>query len=166
MRIATILATSLIGALPLGMGCAQNRPPPADDIPFYPGERRGDVTLYRDMQFEDIPIPEYYTLLRTASHSFQSSRFRTGVFHYEGPVDWREAIAFFRTQAPASGWEFADYESGQDFRLMRFRKGPEQLLVVVRALHDGSRAEIQLDNIEHNDLLLKGRLATGGRGAP
>ncbi|MDR0362395.1 MAG: hypothetical protein LBJ46_06910 [Planctomycetota bacterium] len=153
------LAAALL-SLALAAGCPQ---PHYEDepaqVPFYPGERQGDVTLYRDLQFEDIPVPAQYVIIGDRSHSFQGSRFRTGVFHYDGPVDWREAVVFYRTQMPLSSWESVATESGPDFRLMRFRKGPEQLIAVVRDLGNGwSRAELQLDNVAKNDLLLRGEL--------
>ncbi|MDR1612808.1 MAG: hypothetical protein LBT97_08490 [Planctomycetota bacterium] len=149
-------------ALLLGAGC---REPYADggnrEVPFHPGERQGDVTLYRDLQFEDLPVPAEYTIVGDKSHSFQGSRFRTGVFHYAGPLDWRSAIDFYRSQTPLSSWELVNSESGSGFRLMRYRKGPEQLIVVIRDLGGGwSRGELQLDNVERNDLLLRGRLKT------
>lgn len=158
-RIRGLAAILILAAC---AGCQQ--PMYEDDrqeVPFYPGERQGDVTLYRDLQFEDIPVPAEYVIIGDRSHSFQGSRFRTGVFHYDGPIDWREAIIFYTRQLPLSSWEAVGSESGSGFRLMRFRKGPEQLIVVVRDLGGGwSRGEVQLDNIDRNDLLLRGRLKT------
>lgn len=124
-----------------------------------PGDNQGDVTLYRDIAFDDIPVPVEYGLLTDESYSFQGSMFRNGVFHYQGPLEWTNALDFYRTQLQAAGWQFEETERGFDFRVLRFRKGPEQLLVTVRQMRGGSRAELQLDNVERNDLLLKGRLA-------
>ncbi|MDR3077939.1 MAG: hypothetical protein LBV15_04145 [Planctomycetota bacterium] len=118
----------------------------------------GDVTLYRDIGFSDLPIPEGYELLERESHSFQGSLSRSGVFHYQGTVEWGEAMEFFRTRLPEAGWSPVSSGRGPDFRELRFRKGQEQLIVVVRQIRGGSRTELQLDNPDRSDLLLKGRL--------
>lgn len=152
------LSATAAAALTLGFGCQQVTP--NNNIPFYPGERTGDVTLYRDMQFDDIAVPAEYMLIRNKSHSFQGSLFRSGVFHYEGPLDWSDAIAFYRKQMPTGGWTMEGFNRNYGFVEIRYRKGPEQLIVVVRQEMWGSRTEIQLDNIEKNDLLLKGKLSS------
>ncbi len=153
-----LLSTAAAAALSAASGCgAQSN----GEVPFYPGERPGEVTMYRDLQFEDIPVPAEYVLIRDRSHTFQGSRFRSGVLYYEGPLDASDAIAFFRRETPASGWSLENFNRDYNFVEMRFRKGPEQLIVVVRYLPYGSRAEMQLDNIEQNDLLLKGKLKSG-----
>ena len=148
---AVFLLTSLL----LLAGCPQEGQGPA-----YPAGEQGDVTLYRDIQFEDIPGPPEYVLLVNESHSFQGAVFRTATLHYQGELEWTRAIEFYRSQLPMTGWTYESIERGFDFRILRFRKGPEQLIVVVRQIRNGSRAEIQLDNVERNDLLLKGKLST------
>lgn len=122
------------------------------------GSAQGDVTLYRDVHFEDIPIPQEYQLLPRESYSFQGGIFRNGIFKYEGPLEWTQAIFFFRNQLPSAGWELEKTEKGWDLRVLYFRKGEEKLIITVRQLRTGSRAELQLDNINKNDLLLKGKL--------
>ncbi len=159
-RVKTIaLSAAATAALAFGFGCQQVQQSDTG-VPFYPGERTGDVTLYRDMQFEDIPVPAEYTMVRHKSHSFQGSLFRSGVFHYEGPLDWGNAIAFYREQMPVSNWSLEAFNRNPGFVEIRYRKGPEQVIVVIRQELWGSRTEIQLDNIEKNDLLLKGKLTS------
>lgn len=123
-----------------------------------PGDAQGDVTLYRDVHFDDIPVPAEYVILSKESYSFQGTTSRTAVFHYQGPLEWTEALKFYRTEMPAAGWTRLETERGFDFRVFHFTKGPEKIILTVRQLSDGSKAELQLDNIERNDLLLKGRL--------
>ncbi len=129
-----------------------------DTVPFFPGERPGEVTVYRDIQFDDIPVPVEYSLVRSKSHSYQGSRFRTGSFYYEGRLDAAYAIDFYLHELPKSGWALEKNVRKGNYTEMRFRKGPEQLIVVVHYGSWGSLTEIQLDNIEQNDLLLKGKL--------
>ena len=98
-------------------------------------------------------------LLERESHSFQGSMSRSGAFHYQGGVELGDAAAFFRNRLPESGWTLTSSDRGADVQELRFRKGQELLIVAVRRTRAGSsRAELQLDNADRSDLLLKGRL--------
>ncbi len=141
-----------------GIGCQQGG---GDQwVAVAPGSAtgQGDVSLYRDVLFDDIPIPPEYRLMSDISHSFQGSQIRSGVFHYQGQVEWTWALEYFRTQLPQLGWTLQSVDRGFSFRTLRFAKGPERLIMVVRQIRNGSEIELQLDNIEQNDLLLKGKL--------
>lgn len=151
-----VISATAAAAFTVAAGCQGQQP--SREVPFYPGERPGEVTTYRDLQFDDMPVPIEYVMLRDKSHSFQGSRFRSGVFHYEGRLDGSDAVAFYRNEMPAHGWALQTFDRDMNFVEMRFRKGPEQVILVVRYAPWGSRAELQLDNIEQNDLLLRGEL--------
>lgn len=153
-KLTALTGCMLGAALLIGQGCNEQ----THWVSATPGDRQGDVTLYRDVSFDDIPVPMEYELLQAESYSFQGAMFRNGVFHYQGELEWTRALEFYRTQFPAAGWALGETERGFDFRVLHFRKGPEQLIVTVRQLRGGSRAELQLDNVERNDLLLKGML--------
>ncbi|MDR1533508.1 MAG: hypothetical protein LBU64_00180 [Planctomycetota bacterium] len=148
-----ILAAALAALAGCGREAAGYNWSPAPDDPG--GE---SAALYRDASFPDLPVPEAYRLIEGESHSFQGRRSRSGVFHYRGRLDWLDAADFFRRRLPEAGWNQVSIERGGDFRELRFRKGGEQLILVIRRLRDGSRAELQLDDVERNDLLLRGRL--------
>ena len=156
-RLTRITGGVLSAVLLLAPGCSlyetQNH-----WVSVSPGDNQGDVSLYRDVAFDDIPVPIEYSLLPQQSYSFQGASSRNGVFFYEGPLEWTRALEFYRIQMTQAGWSLEELERGFTFRILRFRKGPEQLLVTVRQMRNGSRAELQLDNIEQNDLLLKGRM--------
>lgn len=141
---------------------AQATPTPGEGIypasPTYTGDRPSDITLYRDVQFEDIPIPVGYQMRLDKSYSFQSSRFRTGVYMYEGNVAWQDVIDYYTNEMPRYGWSFAGTDRGYDFRVLTFRKGPEQAILTIRRFNVGSGLELQIDNVEDNDLLLKGKI--------
>ena len=151
-----------IGFLPVMLaaaaGCGREKDPPYrwESAPAVPGD--GNITLYRDIGFDDIPIPGAYELLASESHSFQGFLSRSGVFSYQGRVELRESLEFFRNGLSQAGWRQIANERGTDFRILSFRKGGEQLIVTLRAVRNGSRAELQLDNVDRSDLLLKGRL--------
>lgn len=142
-------------------GCVEEE---RDDwVAVNPGSSQGsDVTLYRDVQFADIPVPQEYTLLPGGSHSFQGGLFRNGVLKYQGPLEWTAALDFYRVELSAAGWKLENTERGFDVRVLYFSKGGEKLIVVVRQIRNGSRAELQLDTIDRNDLLLKGKLQDPG----
>jgi hypothetical protein len=156
MLAAAACAALAFSALP---GCEE---PPEDWVVVGPESAQGDVTLYRDVQFQDIPVPAEYTLLRNESYSFQGSLFRNGILKYQGPVEWTEALDFYRRELLAAGWSLGKTEKGFDFRALYFDKGQERLIVVVRQIRGGSRAELQLGNRDKNDLLLKGKLNDPG----
>jgi hypothetical protein len=156
VRNASLAASVLAASLSTLPGCGQETDGRWSDAP--PDAGTGQPSLYRDVGFSDLPIPDEYELLDAESYSFQGSLSRSGVFHYHGRLEWREALEFFRRQLPQAGWIQVAVERGFDFRDLRFRKGQEQLIVVVRQLRGGSRAELQLDNIGQNDLILKGKL--------
>lgn len=127
-----------------------------------PESRQGDVSVYRDVQFADIPVPAEYVLLERESYSFQGQLFRNGVFKYQGPVEWTVALDFYRRELSAAGWGLEKTDRGSNYRVFYFGKGQEKLIVVVRQVRNGSRAELQLDNVDKNDLLLKGKLGDPG----
>lgn len=153
-RIFTTAAAAL--ALLCAAGCDQGS---RDDwLTVGPESRQGDVSLFRDVQFADIPVPEEYDIVPRDSYSFQGAMFRNGMLVYQGMLDWRQALDFYRTQLPIAGWRQTRTEKGFDHRVLYFDKGQEKLIVVVRQIRNGSRAELQLDNVDKNDLLLKGKL--------
>ncbi len=159
----TLLAVAACAALAFACLCLPGcEEPPPDWVVVGPESAQGDVTLYQDVQFQDIPVPAEYTLLRNESSSFQGSLFRYGRLKYQGPLDWSEALDFYRRELPAAGWRLGKTERGYDFRALYFDKGQERLIAVVRQIRNGSRAELQLDNVDKNDLLLKGRLNDPG----
>ncbi len=149
----------LTGLLLFSAGCEQ---PPPEWVTVGPGSRQGDVSLYRDVQFADIPIPAEYDLRRDLSYSFQGAVFRNAVLVYEGYLDWSAALEFYRRELPNHGWNLSKTERGHDFRVLYFDKGEEKLIAIVKQTRGGSQVEIQLDNVDKNDLLLKGRLNNPG----
>lgn len=156
------LALASLSALVLACSLGCEPTPPDDWIAVGPESAQGDVTLYRDVQFLDIPVPEEYVLLRRESYSFQGRLFRNGHLKYQGPVEWTAALDFYRRELPAAGWRFVKMDKGFDLRVLYFEKGQERLIVVVKQIRNGSRSELQLENVDKNDLLLKGRLNDPG----
>ena len=158
MKSSAFLLTGGLAVLALLSGCQLNEQRGEDWVPVSAGIGPGDVNLYRDVAFQDIPLPQEYIILTQHSYSFQSSQFRNAVIHAQGPLEWTQALSYFRTYLPQTGWRLEKTESGFDFRIYRFRKDQEQLIVTVRQIRGGSRAELQLDNLERSDLLLRGKL--------
>lgn len=154
--------TLLIAAMTLSgvIGCDKQYQ--QDWLTVGPESRQGDVSVYRDVQFADIPVPSEYVLLERESYSFQGQLFRNGMLKYQGPLEWRLALDFYRRELPTAGWSLEKTERGPDFRVLYFSKGQEKLIAVVRQIRNGSRTEIQLDNVDKNDLLLKGKLRDPG----
>ncbi len=165
MKSGIFLKTGIFAALLLATvfaGCDGSRYDNSEWLTVAPESRQGDVSVYRDIQFADIPVPAEYALLPRESSSFQGSLFRNAFLVYQGMLDWSLALDFYRTQLPQAGWLLSKTDRGYNFRVLYFGKSQEQLIVVVRQIPNGSRAEIQLDNIDKNDLLLKGKLIKPG----
>lgn len=161
----------LLAAAGCGGGGTWQEAPPPDWAAVGPGPggnagaapvRQGEVSLYRDVQFQDIPVPPGYVLVPEESHTFQGSLFRTGTLVYEGGVDWLDALMFYEQAFPAAGWALSKDERGGFGRVFYFDKGQERLIAAVIQTAFGSRAELQLMNREKNDLLLKGKLTDLG----
>lgn len=152
---AAVAAT--LAAVLLCPGCTEEETAP-NWTTAEPVAHVGDVTLARDVQFPDLPMPQQYVLNVNASYSFQGSQSRSGSFLYFGPLEWTEALDFFRAQMPVVGWTLVKSERGFDFRVLHFVKGDEKAILIVRQIQGGSSTEVQLDNIANNDLLLKGKL--------
>lgn len=152
--IQRLAGCALAALLPFLPGCEV----PEEWEVVAPGQGVGNVSVYRNVVFADIPIPPAYSLLTRESFSFQGSQFRTAVFRCEGALEWTRALTFFREEMPKAGWKQTRTDRGFTFRTLYFEKGPEQVIITVRQMRNGSAAEIQLDNTAQNDLLLKGRL--------
>ncbi|MCD8350820.1 MAG: hypothetical protein LUC93_09450 [Planctomycetaceae bacterium] len=155
--VSCLAATALSLACAAGCNEYQN-----EWVTVGPESVQGDVSLYRDVQFADIPVPAEYTLLERESYSFQGALFRSGLLQYQGPLEWTQALDFYRQEFPNAGWALEKTDRGMDYRVLYFAKGQEKLIVVVRQIRNGSRAELQLDNVDKNDLLLKGKLHDPG----
>lgn len=166
MKAGHIARKALAGlALLCAAGCLQEDST-NEWVMVDPSRQMGDVTMYRDIQFADIPVPAGYALIPQDSYSFQSALFRNGILKYHGPVDSTYAVNYYRRHLPARGWRQDNTEKGYNVRVLYFSKGQERLIVIVRDLDGGSRTELQLDNIDKNDLLLKGKLTDPGYTAP
>lgn len=170
MKAGGVTSKALLAlALLVSAGCVQeSRNQENDWIVVSPRSPQmaatGSTAMYRDVQFADIPIPAGYNILAQESYSFQGALFRNGILKYQGPVEWDSALLFFRTQLPIRGWVPQRMEKGSGSRILYFRKEQEKLIVIVMPVPGGSRAELQLDNVDKNDLLLKGKLADPGYG--
>ncbi|MDR1745265.1 MAG: hypothetical protein LBS30_05880 [Planctomycetota bacterium] len=159
---AGLSSKMIVAVLALGAVVGCNEAYRDEWLAVGPESRQGDVSVYRDVQFADIPVPEEYVLLPVESSSFQGSLFRNAHLVYQGFLEWTRALDFYRERLPQAGWQLNKTERGYDFRVLYFDKGQEKLIVVVRQIRNGSRAEIQLDNVDKNDLLLKGKLINPG----
>lgn len=169
MKAGAVLGILCSGLLLTAAGCGgggewQEPPPGWAALGPGPGPNlggaapQGEVNLYRDVQFADIPVPAEYYLVPEESHTFQGSLFRNGTLVYEGGLDWINALSFYQQQLPAAGWTLVKDERGGGGRVFYYDKGPERLIVAVVQTRFGSRAELQLLNQGKNDLLLKGKL--------
>ncbi len=117
---------ALVAALAFAVaaGCAAQGP--GEWLTVGPESRQGDVSVFRDIQFADIPVPEEYVLLPRESSSFQGSLFRNAFLVYQGFLEWTQALDFYREQLPRAGWQLNRTDRGYDFRVLYFDKDQEK----------------------------------------
>jgi hypothetical protein len=111
-------------------GCAFFRMlgiPWGEETPYNPKAESGDISVRRNIQFQDIPVPLGFVLQREDTFSFKGKTFRFGRFHYRGVWSLRKTSEFYRDQMPLSGWEFVDAEAPERFIVVQvWGKGRER----------------------------------------
>ena len=119
MKSSVIRVLIVLLAVPICSGCWLLRVlgfPVGEKIPYSPITDGSEVTVHRDIQFADIPVPMGFLLDRKKSYSFRGSTFRFGTFRYEGAWTQRKTTDFYRRQMPVSGWtELKDEERDQGY---------------------------------------------------
>lgn len=111
--------------------------PVGNDVPHNPKGATGDVTVHRDIQFADVPVPMGFFLNREKSVSFRGSSFRFGKFTYEGAWSHRLTYEFYERQMPHMGWNLVESkETGKYSDELLFEKGGEMCLIRVADVID------------------------------
>lgn len=151
MKRATILPLALVLlALPLCSGCWLLRAlgfPVGDEVPYNPKAESGDISVKRNVQFADLPVPMGFLLRRDESYSFQGSTFRFGRFRYEGVWGMTQTVAFFRSQMPLTHWyPEVDESKGRWQHEFLFAKANERCRVEVEDSTDGIVVKMRLFN--------------------
>lgn len=161
-KYAVCIAAGALAAAVI-VGCSQQQDP---WLTVAPGQTEADAALYRDVLFDDIPIPPEFELINNRSFSFQGATFRNGVYHYQGKVEWTWTLEYLRTELPNYGWVLERTDRGYDYRTLVFNKGQERLFATARQIRGGTGLELQLENAGRNDLLLRGQLPRAGQILP
>jgi hypothetical protein len=126
----------LILLLPLLSGCPLLRWlgfPVGDKVPYNPKEESSGVSIKRDVQFADLPVPMGFEIIRDKSFSFSGHSFRYANFRYEGAWTFRRTTAFYLEQMGVSGWTLEDSRSEGYAASYIYRKGRERCRVNVES---------------------------------
>lgn len=78
--------------------------PVGTQVPFNPKAEAAGVTIKRNLQFADIPVPMAFELRRERFFSYECATFRIGRFFYEGAWPYRRTKAFYDEQMVAHEW--------------------------------------------------------------
>lgn len=134
------LAALLVLALG-GAGCAALESPSASatgDAP--PGSQAQNAGHYR---FNDLPVPQGYTLVTDQSFVFESPGMRAGHLVYTGGGKNQDIVRFFRNSLPQQGWSLvSSFERGES--LMTFEKPGWVAGVLIRPGTFDTRIEINI----------------------
>lgn len=136
--------------LPLCSGCWLMRIlgfPVGDEVPYNPKAEAGDVSVKRNIQFVDIPVPMGFEVRRDVSYSFQGSAFRFGYFRYEGVWGMPQTVNFYRRQMPLTQWlPEVDEADGRWKHRFLYAKGTERCRVLIESTVDGIVVDVRLFN--------------------
>lgn len=143
-------------ALPVLGGCSVMNffgYPDGVETPYNPKDTRGDVSVKRDIQFSDIPVPIGFILRRDSTFSFQGTSFRFGRYTYEGAWTLRKTTEFYKEQMPGSGWRLLESNHAFDIRASEesdtlvYAKGRERVRLYILSTPEGITVQIRLYNV-------------------
>ena len=106
------------------------------------GLEAADVT-----PFMDIPVPlgfneEYDPLTQINYETYKGPR--SAYMHYHGGSDYLSVIRFYSDMLPEQKWKRQDEQAGSAGYYLYYRKGPETLIITVRAIQGNTDIILKL----------------------
>lgn len=120
-----VLAISSLALAVGGAGCVnpRNRSPVDEDTVEV-------LPLSRDLQFDDIPVPDGFLHDETNSYTYEIDNFRNCELFYSGKSRTEAVLNFYKEQMPISNWKF-ESRIGRYRKTLTFTKGSEVCTVDV-----------------------------------
>ena len=84
-----------------------------------------------DVQFADIPVPLYFSLVRERSYSHEEQDYRIGFLFYQGRGSVDEIANFYKEQMPLNNWEFISKDGLTDRITIKYVKEDEECTVTI-----------------------------------
>lgn len=88
----------------------------------------------RDLQFDDLPVPEGLTHDRERSFAYQHGTTRSALLRYHGNVSADDVVDFFRRELPRYQWELGLMLGEREKRKIQFEKVPEVCEITVELI--------------------------------
>lgn len=86
----------------------------------------------RDLQFDDLPVPQGMEHVREQSFAYQHGSTRSANLAYQGNVSADDIVDFYRRELPRYQWELGMVLGDRYDRTLQFTKGDEMCEISVR----------------------------------
>lgn len=135
-----------LGAVVVGGGCdGYMSDQQASDLARV--ETPEQISVRKNIQFSDIPVPIDFVIRRNDSNSFQGSAMRFGKLVYDGIWNTFNTSQWYMNEMPASGWKLADTKYPNDYAATHVFTKEDETAVVKIYRHEGNtRIEIDIND--------------------
>ena len=87
-------------------------------------------------QYQDLPVPEGFTLVERDTWSYLSQSVRVAQYHYYSGAEAPKAFAFMTTKVQELGWTVTEGPPLLGWQSASFRRERDRLLAKMRQLRD------------------------------
>ncbi|MCX5715550.1 MAG: hypothetical protein NTV07_01555 [Candidatus Omnitrophica bacterium] len=91
------------------------------------------LNVSANLKFEDVPIPDGFSILRDQSFVFQNASLRVGMMRYAGRATAEQVMVFFKTQMAIYNWELQNVVE-HVISEMYFSKADETCIIAIEPL--------------------------------
>lgn len=116
-------------------------------VPFTPKPSGQGIETFRDVQFEDVPVPISFIMRRDNLFSYKSAAFRLGRFHYDGAWSLNKTWWFYYNQMPKHEWELLSETPGDQMVALVYKKGRERCEITIVSDLEKVSVKIQIETI-------------------
>lgn len=85
------------------------------------------------LRFEDVPVPDGYSIIREQSFVYQDAAIRVGLLRYSGWAKPDQIISFYKSQMPLYNWNLINVVEFGNIH-MSFVKNDENCTITVEPL--------------------------------
>ncbi len=98
----------------------------------------------RDLQFDDIPVPQGMEHVRAKSFAYQHGPTRSANLVYVGDVSAEDVADFYRNEMPRYEWELGMVLGSRYDRTLKLTKGVEMCEISVRLIQTRTHLSIRV----------------------
>lgn len=135
-----------LGAVVVGGGCGGGYLSDQQAADLARVETPEQISVRKDVQFADIPVPYEFIIRRGDSNSFQGSAMRFGKLVYDGIWNTFNTSQWYMKEMPASGWRLVDTKYPNDYAATHVFSKEDETAVIKIYRHEGNtRVEIDIN---------------------